>query len=1249
MTTLNQTLNPLSTPLNTTCLIEASAGTGKTYTIGSLYLRLLLQAGDNCFAQALTVEQILVVTFTEAATEELRARIRERITATKKAFQYYKVAKGEQIKSGLDLSDSQSLLALKQRIFKGDDFLVGLASAVENELDLAIKRLVFAEQTMDMAAIYTIHSFCRRGLVQYAFNSGIHFDFELLKDQQDLLRQLVMAFWRENFYALPFTVACFVHQHLGSPAKILQNLGRLFSQPHLTPEISQPDLLRLSLSQFLQNYISPHQQHISDLKTAWLKHVNELQEMILTEITKVYKKGEKKRLYRRSYQERHLANWLNEITTWAKSVDDFTLPKNLTKYFSQSALNDSAEKEGGEPLTHEFCEQLEQLKLEFDQNVYLYKQILMYHYLQGVQQKLLAYKNQHKEKGFDDLLRLLHQALYGEQGETLAQSLRHQYPFAMIDEFQDTDRQQYEIFDKLYVSTPKHHKLHSGFIMIGDPKQAIYKFRGADIFTYLSAADKAEVRLTLDKNWRSEQSLVEGVNGLFDFSQGEPFLYSKIPFLPVKAKSDQNRFVLNGQIEPAFRCYIGEMASTVPAEQKILARTCAISIQQWLQSAVQNQAFLQSADSKTQTPLEAKRIAVLVRNRHQAATVQEELKKLGIASVYLSDDSCVFDSEVAKDLWMILQACLNPLRERAVLNAVSSLVWGLNVAEINQIKQDEQRWTNVVERFVRYQQHWHKYGVLAMLHKLFLQEQIGKKLLSKVGGERQLTDLLHLAELLQQASNLQESAASLLRWFEKQILGEERDDEQHIRLESESQLVKIVTLHKSKGLEYDLVWLPFIAIPMKENTDLFTSYYDEQQECSKIDVEGIHQKDILFERQAEEMRLLYVALTRAKYQVAFALPASFKEGWNALRYALTEGKLDSLDSHQLMQTFQQKIASRNVQLIIEDMAQLKAGEPLSINVAPASVTCTHFTGKIEQNWQITSFSRLAAQHEFVRQWHQHLPLSTELWGIGKDYDGAVDFEAQALNQIEPNPNYPAGFSPFDFPAGMNVGRLLHSLLEQQVFNQQIDEQLVVQVCQQLQLTEEWQAPLQQWLHCIINTPLLPTQQSAVSFKLSNLANKDCLKELGFYLQLKQDFNVAKFNQLLAPYYPEAEPLCLQQEGKAAFSFKGLMNGFIDLVCRHQGKYYILDYKSNLIGLQQQDYGVENLRKTVLQQHYHWQYLFYTLALHRYLSLRDPAYQYERDFGGVIYPFLRAMNGKTHHSVYVDKPAVELITQLGELF
>ena len=1205
-------LNPITLPLNQISLIEASAGTGKTYTIGSLYLRLLLKAGENNFSRPLNVEEILVVTFTDMATEELKKKIRERIT---------------------DAIDKLTAFAETQdkSAFKNDEFLTTLCDNLN--IFEAIHRLKLAEQNMDLAAIYTIHGFCRRMLMQYAFHSGIHFNLELIKDQSDLLVRFANEFWREHFYPLDFESANFIATELVSPANVLSLLKADLGKD-LHVEIENKQALSVSMQIFLQQYLGGRQKALNELKAFWLESADEISAIITNELEKDYPKDQLKSLNRKKYQVKRLGDWINKINQWSNNPRDYQINTTLKDYLLQSSIEKNCEeltdknkdKKPATPFYSPIFAELEK-RVNALMTPDLLSKLTLYHYRQGLQQKLLDYKLNHQEKSFDDLLRLLCEALQGEQGDELAEMIRFQYPFAMIDEFQDTDSQQYAIFSKIYRDNPEK---NTGFIMIGDPKQAIYRFRGADIFTYLKASDEAQSCFELTKNYRSEKNLVDGVNALFDFPQS-PFIYQNINFTAVDSRDDHLRFYLNGKAEPAYRFYLTESDKVNKTE---MAKICAISIQHWLKSAVENQAVFQNED--TCKTLQPANIAVLVKNRYEAADVIQELQKLGIASVYLSDQSSVFDSHVAVELLRILKACLN-VAERPILNAIATALFGLNAADIHQIQQNEADWQRWADSFAQYQQTWQRQGILAMLHQILLEQGISERLLSQATGERDLTDFLHLAEILQQAATLHESEAALLSWFEKQIQGEGRQEAQ-IRLESERQLVKIVSIHKSKGLEYDLVWLPFLAVPSKIPTagDM-NVYYSKERDETLWDMENRNLNALYEETFAEELRLLYVALTRAKYQMAFALPAQFDKKWNALHYVLSQGEIgkeinlsDSKNTETLLQTFKEKMQD-NMEICTKP--NLEAFPALSINTKNDDLKAAEFTGNIEQDWRITSFTSIEQGHRRQNYFTESAGKKHAVFDDVKDYDSqnTIEISTALLSENESN--------ILDLPRGKQVGTALHRHFENCYFSDLANTEEIDKLRQSLQLDETFTEPLQNWLQQISHTPL----SKEIGITLADLANKDCIKEMPFYLAIREYFDVEAFNHALkAHHHLPSEPLQFEQ-------IQGMVRGSIDLVFRHNGKYYLVDYKSNFLGLTLADYNQEVLKKEMLHSHYDWQYLIYTLALHRYLQSVVPHYDYARDFGGVFYLFLRGMNGEPQSGVFYDRPSVELITELDGVF
>ncbi|MDG6341643.1 exodeoxyribonuclease V subunit beta [Glaesserella parasuis] len=1191
-------LNSLQLALNQSSLIEASAGTGKTYTMANLYLRLIL--GVRC-PSPLTVEQILVVTFTKAATQELRDRIREKLVNVGKWFR--------------DPSSKEAQDALRE------PFLAALYQEVQPRLNECLLRLSIAEREIDLASIFTIDSFCQKMLFQFAFSSGIRFDIDLLSNEDELLTRLSEETWRELFYPMGLAETVAVAEELKTPSDALTAVkGYLYGDfPDLAAENQW-------LTQGISSYLADYQALLQEAKQHWLAVGAEAESLIVTEINKSYKKGEKKSLSRRAYQMRWIENWLKELNEWATSGSHY-FPTNSLSRFCQDFINEKAE-EGAEPLTHTiFAKNQDYLTAYQTQFEGKSKAIFLYQFFSHLRQKLADYKQTHKEKSFGDMLSFLLSALQSERGDTLAQQIRALYPFAMIDEFQDTNQQQYEVFHRIFMDQ---NTSEQGFIMIGDPKQSIYKFRGADIFTYLKAKNEVQEQATLDRNWRSVPEVVESCNRLFQFPEGDnpPFLYHGIPFQPVKAKEASDTLVG----EQATRCLL----ISTEFDEQLAATHCAYQIQQQLKKSEQGLLFVQKEEGNR--PLEAKDITILVRSHKQASLIRAELLKRHIPSVFFSERNSVYETQEAQDLRIILSACLNPYRQSSLLSAIGTSLWGLTSTDIFNIKQDEKAWDNVVESFVGYQQVWLHQGILPMLHQIFVKENIIQRINALPNAERRITDLLHLAELLQGAMPNLENEFALLRWYEQQLDNPDGyADEQKQRLESEESLVKVVTIHGSKGLEYPVVWLPFVAKASQPAKSKSMAIYqnDEGKAYWSFGSQSDEIKKYIDKAEfAEDLRLLYVAVTRAKYQLNLILPSQFDDKWNSLSYLLSSGEIGT-GGVTPSQNTQYYLAQKGIKAeLITVNNDVPEDNWQPILVQPIDIEAKSFTGKIRTVGQITSFTALQAQNERLQHKEQNIPLAT-FGDEAQDYD-RTEFIASDFLEDNAQP-----YSRYQFPHSTKVGNLLHKFFEHWDFQQAVDQTQLQALCEQLNLDEAWLEPLTTWFEQVIQTPF---GEQAVS--LTQIFTHKRLNEWQFYLRLSNKEALYRLNQLLKKH----SPLAKQLPDLTLYNLEGFVRGFVDCIAQIDGKFYVIDYKSNFLGYLPQDYQAEKLAKTMGQFRYDLQYLLYTLAVHRYLSARlGENYNYEQHFGGVAYLFLRGMNGEPNSGVYFDKPSQELIEEMDRLF
>jgi len=1167
-----ESLNPLTLPLHGECLIEASAGTGKTFTIGLLYLRLLLGlGGNNAYSRPLSVEEILVVTFTEAATAELRGRIRDNIHELRLAC----------IRGA---SSNPVLTALLQEI---------------PQLTEAASLLLAAERQMDEAAIFTIHGFCQRMLNLNAFESGMLFEQQLIEDEHPLLRQATADFWRRHCYPLTLDIARVIVAEWSGPEQLLATL-RPWLQGE-SPVLHQPP----DEQETLATRHTRNMARIAEIKAQWGALSGEIVALI-----------EQSGVDKRSYSSKHLPDWVSKISQWAQSESsDYQVPAELAR-FGQQVLEEKTKK--GTAPRHALFAAIDTFLAE----PLSLRDVVIARALTEVRQAVMKEKRLQALLGFDDLLSRLDEALQQAGGVQLAQTIRQRYPVALIDEFQDTDPQQYRIFRTLYMHQPDH-----ALLLIGDPKQAIYAFRGADIFTYIRARNEINAHYTLDTNWRSSPPMVESVNQLFSRLPA-PFLFDDIPFLPVQFAPPNRGLALSieGQTQAALRFWLqpGSGAS-VSEYQQHMAKQCAADISRWLQAGQQGRALLGREEARR--PVQASDITVLVRSRNEANQIREALAQLAIPSVYLSSRDSVYTTPEARELLWLLRAILAPEQERVLRTALATALMALDAAQLDALDNDARGWDRLTDTFVRWQRLWQQRGILPMLREIMLERQLAENMLASDNGERRLTDLLHLGELLQEASAQLDSPHALVRYLAQQIARpDSQSTSQQLRLESDRHLVQIVTIHKSKGLQYPLVWLPFAAGFREADIAL---YHDRDSLGAVLDLQKSEQSLALAEQErlAEDLRLLYVALTRSIYHCSVGVAPLFrgtrkKEGESdlhksALGYLLQRG--EAATAEQLGELLQ-ALNGSGCEVVVAEATEAEQWQ--AATEARNDLRARQVSRQLAEPWRVTSYSGLQ-QHSA----HRLLDVMPHF-----------DLEAAGEERLQAEET---ALTPHHFPRGAAPGTFLHELFESFDFTQPPPAELLEQQLQQGGYPQHWQPMLSSWIQRVITTPL-----NAQQIRLTGIAARDRLVEMEFYLPIDGLLTAPALDQVMRQH----DILSAQAPALNFTQVQGMLKGFIDLVFRWEGKYYLLDYKSNWLGDSHAAYTPAAMAQAMIDHRYDLQYQLYTLALHRFLQHRLPDYNYDHHFGGVFYLFLRGMDGTSpDNGVFHTRPAAEFVSQLDRLF
>ncbi|RDS80876.1 exodeoxyribonuclease V subunit beta [Dyella monticola] len=1203
-------LDPLSLPLHDIRLIEASAGTGKTWTLAALYLRLVLGHGGQ---PAQLPRQILVVTFTRAATAELRERIRDRLADAAAAF------RGQH--------DADAFLQRLIAHYPGAD-----------ERSAAARRLELAAQWMDEAAIHTIHGWAQRMLAQHAFEGSESPDE--VADENARLSEAVRDYWRRFYAPLDEAGAACVATLWRTPQALQYAISPLLRQAFSRIRIQGQPLPNVNdLAQVLRQRQAPRLDAEQTARARWLAEVDVIEPLLVAA-------AQSKLLDNRSFKPATVQSDMVALREWAHGASSNS---DLLKRYTQEKIT-AATGKGKTPPQHAAFAAIQTLLEVWNAEPPL-KPLLLSHAIPRIAEHIDRIRDRQAKPGFDDMLRQLDEALTGPHGTPLTDTLAAHYPVALIDEFQDTDPLQWRIFQRIYAD-----RAGTALLLIGDPKQAIYGFRGADIHTYLAARDQAQSPTwTLTTNYRSTPPLVDAVNRVFEHADQWPlgaFAFGHdehgLAFQPAHAAGNTQSLRYDGEPIAALHLQVfpSEKPMNMGAYRDIASAHAAAQIVDLLQAAQAGRCVFRDAAGAS-TPLRPSDIAVLVRDRKEAACMRSALWQRRVASVYLSERDSIYATEQAADVLLWLKACALPASDRAMRAALASATMERSLAELDRLNHDEAYWEWCGEQFRALQTLWQRHGVLAMLHNLLHAFDLPARLLAKPTGERVLTNLQHLAELLQHAAANLDGEYALIRYLTAQMVradegNAQTTEEQVVRLESEADLVKVITIHKSKGLQYPLVILPFVCRCQDASKDSASPWHDDHGQVwidllPDDDVQSRMQR----ERMQEDLRLLYVALTRAEHACWLGV-ACVTEGQSrasrlhraALGYVLAGGEPIEPDD------------------LLPRLQALRGDSPhIHVHVAtePASMQSYHpqrharhrrqarqYTLFPPEPWWIASYSALT--HSDGEPTRQAVPETANQDVLTEAARDDSDWTASDTN-----------YGMHAFPRGAEPGTFLHDLLEwvaeagfaHIAHDSATLEQQIARRCQR-RGWQAWISPLRQWLPSLLHTPLaLP---DGGTLKLAELTDRTRYQaELEFWFEAHR-VDAQQLDQLVTRHTLEGLPRPTLPSNR----IHGMFKGFIDLIMEQHGRYYVVDYKSNWLGDNTAAYTPLAMREATLQSRYDLQYALYTLALHRLLRARLPGYDYERHIGGVLYLYLRGVD-QAGHGVHAERLPLALIEAMDRMF
>ena len=1283
--------------LSRSSLIEASAGTGKTYTITYLVLRLLLGSRgfddnhpDSQFnygytAGPLELKNILVVTFTKAAASDLKARIREKIVTARSVFE--KVSKkGIEILNALDLEEQMKSLVREMVLVNG---IEARACAL---------LLLNAERSIDEAPICTIHSFCTSALHKiYTFEAGESFGVQLCEDISEQSMEAKNTVWRELFYKgdenskkLAALLSVDSDDNIFNTLNLYQDklervrntdekegyfgYNLLNIKAHSSGDIRKTVVKVLgNLDAYLSDFlvfadrvksIFNEYEVITDndepgslftrIKGAAPKFKNSTKAgyKLLRELCSIKDDEERKLCFiRGSFPDGNNFNSISRVTDRSKYPEIFRNSEMIIEieelYMEMASLHNKVDEVKSEIL--------------FDIAIM-------------AEQKLDEILERDNLVGFDGIIRRLDYVLNYKEGskDTLPGLIRSSYPVAMIDEFQDTDPVQFSIFSKLYLNENAK-KTGACCYLIGDPKQSIYGFRKADIHSYLKARSLIETLYgndsiyTLSTNFRSQEQIVEGVNGIFSL-RTDPFFFEEnskdnIEFNKVNAKiktlgnSGKCSFRFCNEPSPSDNfSAASNYVDFIPKEdvyneypesagktgiksvcKDFIARKLAYAVKICLSHGLLDSV---SGDKITSRAVKSSDIAILVRSGTEAKLIQAALKEKGISSVYYSDSSKVFDEESSDNsiaeyeliLYLIEAMEDYPNRGKVRRLLLSQLC---SASTLDSLDSQSDSLELEVALLKECREIWEKNGFFPAFSKWANDErhQCLKNNLSFTGGERMVTNLWHLAELLQSARTHEQGIQAQKRWYTELRSNPSALSDSDMfskRLESEASQVAIYTIFKSKGLEFPLVFMPYLWTDMRAVTQNDAFYYDEKKEKLYFDILGteatLNQKKT--SDLQEDARLLYVALTRA-------CAANF----------MYIAQISEKNPNSLISEFTKSDFYKTV----ESSAPVQNDAVSELQIAGPSEFDESFSG-IRQDYRISSYSGIVARSE----------------------DGGTSSSGQ--NEDIPKEN----FTRFNFPKSAIAGTYLHSLMEYCDFSNSLNDATRLECIKKAELTNEagilkrWTAysmkglsdeeiiklktdVLSEWLSDVVQSKLPCGDSKTV--RLCDLEKGDWLCELEFLFP-SDKFTSDKLEALRhknAAVFAQEKGITLDNINfsLAQSELSGFVKGFIDLAIKvgdgSDAKFYVIDYKSNFIGSSVPAYSYEAVARNMLEHCYDVQYLFYSLAMHRFLKTRIENYSYEKNFGGIIYLYLRGMEPDSSNSIIYTKPKQEIIEELSSIF
>jgi len=1133
MTMKENEFNVLTAKLEGTSLIEASAGTGKTYSVAILVLRMILE-------KEIPVEKILMVTFTKAAAGELESRIRSFI---RKAYKF--------LCGKINLEPDNPIRQATE---------IGNRSKEEKSVLMGK-----AVGSLDSLSVMTIHSFCQQTINEFTFETNQSFDFEIITDDSELLLNASDRYLREVLNILNIDTFRELYAELK------------FEKMH---ELLKKHLLGMKFI----DYDEQSDAEIEELKANIIIRKKELEDFVEESFPLVLEAPMKANALRKEAEDRNVEEFIRRFRDQLKKPAGYFISFNF--------------------MTDEFREHDDRIKQAEDAFInYSY-----FDFFRHASKEVESIKSARGYISYNDQIRTVHSAL---ENNTLKSKLKEKYKAVFIDEFQDTDRYQYRIFKTIFSEDQDNTDNDTVVFYIGDPKQSIYGWRGADLDTYKTAGEDVgdEKILRMNKNFRSTGNMIEALNFLLGQKEKENlFLDDDIAYYNVDA----------GAIDLGKMEYQGKEVNPVTFwkfdtnDERNNFRAVAREIYY----------LLTKEYTIKREKVRPGDIGVLVRSNKEGDKIKRALAKFNIPAVK-RDDKNVFDSDEAIQIQYLIKAVLEP-SGGAINRALLSSLFGFTAVSMAEGEYPEGNKPTDIRKsdtdrnitiFTGLRQVLKEDGIYNMISSFLTAYGIRSRCMKNVLGQRTLTNINQIAEILHKVEKKNKyTPEELLIWIQRRTGVEAEDFEQ--RIESDEDAVQISTIHKAKGLEYNIVFAPCLCmIPQpkfleKNNVNTFRK---ENEYWFTFNYPGLSEEDRKLhdlQKEQENRRLIYVTLTRPVYKAFISVIPRVSNRQEI------ESSLDELVRD--IDNFKSPLFN------VVDFTRQRI-TPVKGDYRPTENEEARFYARelsekpdIRNTFGIHSYSALCKAHHSA-------PFEKAELGAGEDYD-------QFIFQ--------------DLGRGANVGIALHSVFERLDFsNEATWEKAILDASKYYSTiihgenreknTESNLAHFRKLVDHVMKTRI---SIDGEEFHLTEIHIGDRLPELGFF------FTVNRVSRSEVDRY-------LGEDARLGgdSNIEGLMTGSIDLLFRHKGKYYIIDWKSNHLGNTPDFYDREGMEQAMTDSNYHLQYMIYTVAAVRWLKTRIPDFDYEKHFGGVAYIFLRGVRQGMNTGIYGKRPEEKLIVDLDKAF